>query len=53
MTIDQFVDKFGIENLDEIWVKDEKGNYTTAMGNTEFKEVKFINFKYPCLEFTI
>lgn len=53
MTIDQYVDKFGIENLDEIWVKDAKGNYTTANGNTTFRKVEMDNSKYPSLTFTI
>ena len=53
MTINQYVDKFGIENLDEIWVKDAKGNYTTANGNTTFRKVEMDNSKYPSLTFTI
>lgn len=53
MTIDQFVDKFGIENLDEIWVKDAKGNYTTASGDTTFRKVEMDDCKYPNLTFTI
>jgi len=53
MTIDQYVDKFGIENLDEIWVKDRQGNYTKAKGDVEFYKVEMNNSKYPSLTFTI
>lgn len=53
MTINQYVDTFGINNLDEIWVKDRQGNYITATGDVEFYKVEMDNCKYPSVTFTI
>lgn len=43
MTIQTFVDNFTME-IDQLYVKDTKGNYITAPGNKEFIDVEITKY---------
>lgn len=55
MTIQEYVDDFKLE-IDELWVKDSKGNYITAPGDKQFTNVEVVHFDnntFASLIFTI
>lgn len=43
MTIQTFVDNFTLE-IDQLLVKDTKGNYITVSGNKQFSNVEVIRY---------
>lgn len=55
MTIQQFVDSFPIE-VDQLYVKDSRGRWTTAPGNQKFTNVEIsykANNTFADLVFTV